>query len=128
MKLNKPLLLLLLCVTSLILMSAQRLPGEFLLADVPVIDFPNGITFKIKLDADLNVEKVNLLYTASGRTCQPRYARQPIDLEFEDAIRGEWEWEWLRSGILPPISSRPRDAPRGKTEALRRLPAVFYRW
>ena len=64
--------------------------------------FPDGIQFLLSVSSDIEIESIHLVYGTDGRTCQSRSARQPIELKPSSWLEVEWDWEWIRSGILPP--------------------------
>jgi hypothetical protein len=70
--------------------------------DEAVLGFPDGITFQLKAVDDTDIQSVVLVYGSEGRTCISSAARQSIDFTPSDQVALDWEWEWKRSGIIPP--------------------------
>lgn len=66
------------------------------------LSFPEGLQFHLSIENDWEIESIVLIYGANGRTCQASSARQPLDFEPATELDLVWDWEWIRSGILPP--------------------------
>jgi hypothetical protein len=67
-----------------------------------VLNFPEGIKFRLEVVSDEDIEEIVLIYGTDGRTCQSAAARQPVEFAASTNVSVEWEWEWKRSGFLPP--------------------------
>jgi hypothetical protein len=67
-----------------------------------VLRFPDGIRFELSASSEEAIESILLVYRTSGRSCQLREVRQPINFTPGTDLKVELMWDWERSGILPP--------------------------
>jgi hypothetical protein len=81
--------------------AAAQTPVE-VQADELLFNFPKGIIFHIEVKAQSKVEAVYLRYRTEGQTCNPSSARQAVKIEPGLEVDATWEWEFRRSGTLPP--------------------------
>lgn len=65
-------------------------------------NYPSSLTFQLTASSEAEIQEVTLLYRANGATCQPAQAQQEVDITQATSIEAEWEWDFTRSGILPP--------------------------
>jgi hypothetical protein len=70
--------------------------------DQPVIDFPNTITFHVKLTANSNITSVVLEYGTEQQTCGEVIAKAFPDFTPSNSIDVQWTWDMRQSGSLPP--------------------------
>ncbi|MFC1879359.1 peptidase MA family metallohydrolase [Chloroflexota bacterium] len=85
--------------------SARRVfaqSGIHLMENKVVLQFPDGIQFQLSVASDVEIETIDLIYGTDGRNCQSSAARQPMDFESASEVAVDWDWEWIRSGVLPP--------------------------
>jgi hypothetical protein len=66
------------------------------------IDFPESIEFSLEAESAADIESVTLVYGTNARACQSGGARQSVDIDADTEIEASWEWEFRRSGPLPP--------------------------
>jgi hypothetical protein len=66
------------------------------------LQFPNGVTFRLDAVSNSEIESIVLNYGTNARTCQNNSGHQRVDFNPSSKVNVEWEWDWQRSGILPP--------------------------
>jgi hypothetical protein len=67
-----------------------------------ISQFPDGIRFHLSIKSEVDIETIDLVYGTNGRSCQSSTARQPMGFETDADVKVDWNWDWLRRGILPP--------------------------
>lgn len=66
------------------------------------INFPEEVIFHIDVSHSASIQRITLIYGTNGRTCQTSTARQNLDFEPGSQVTASWNWEFKRSGTLPP--------------------------
>ncbi|NUM45146.1 MAG: hypothetical protein HUU38_10595, partial [Anaerolineales bacterium] len=66
------------------------------------INFPEGLIFHLDVSHTASIERITLIYGTDGRTCQTSTARQDMEFDPSPQVTTSWEWEFKRSGTLPP--------------------------
>lgn len=95
---------LLICFT----LAARPLPSAAAQAAIAVTEdeaslfFPERVRFSLEAESTAEINRVTLLYGTNARACQASGARQSVEVDAGDDIEVEWEWEFRRSGPLPP--------------------------
>ena len=67
-----------------------------------LLQFPNGVIFRLDTSSDSVIESIILNYGTNARTCQNNSGHQRVDFNPSSKVNAIWEWDWQRSGILPP--------------------------
>jgi hypothetical protein len=70
--------------------------------DKAVIDFPNSITFKVKITAGASIVSIVLEYGADQLTCGTVIAKAFPQFQPNKSVSVEWAWDMRQSGSLPP--------------------------
>ncbi|HNB52817.1 MAG TPA: peptidase MA family metallohydrolase, partial [Anaerolineales bacterium] len=66
------------------------------------INFPKGLIFHLDVSHTSPIQRVTLIYGTDGRTCQNSSARQDMEFDASTQVTTSWEWEFKKSGTLPP--------------------------
>jgi hypothetical protein len=81
---------------------AQAQTGTEILENAAALDFPNNITFNLKIKPSGTVKQVNLLYGAEGKSCNEGLARQKVDFTTSgDTVDAKWVWDFHKTDSLP---------------------------
>lgn len=76
--------------------------GLVIISDVLLLNYPENLTFQLKLRSHRVIEKVTLIYSSEVRSCQGRTARKDLEFEPQTSLSLEWDWDFSRSSTLPP--------------------------
>ncbi len=70
--------------------------------DQPVLDFPNTITFHVKIDSPNKITSIVLEYGDQEETCGQVIAKAYPQFSPGKMVTVEWTWDMHQSGSLPP--------------------------
>lgn len=70
--------------------------------DEAVVDFPNSVTFRLRLASDSPLRSATLSYTVDKFSCLEAVTAVPVVVNPADATELEWTWVMIRSGNPPP--------------------------
>jgi hypothetical protein len=82
--------------------TARAQGGPQVTTDNAVSTFPDAVRFELAAESDAPITSAILHYGADSRTCLPTAAQQAVDFDPAAAITVEWEWDFTRTGVLPP--------------------------
>lgn len=91
------------CLVALLPVSAQE---ENALLDIietnqAIVDYPNDVTFRLKLTGQSSIAKAELIYDVSEFSCLEAASQVPVEVT---GSLIEWTWVMVRSGNPPPGS------------------------
>lgn len=72
------------------------------IVDEVELNFPEGLVFHLEIASGVVVERVTLVYSSNGRSCQPGKARKDLDFTPAKDLQLEWEWDFTHNGTIPP--------------------------
>ncbi len=67
-----------------------------------ILDFPNAVTFRAQLSAEVNIQSVVLEYGTTQLTCGEVVAKAFPQFNPGRNISVEWTWDMRQSGSIPP--------------------------
>ena len=67
-----------------------------------VMNFPESLVFNLEIESEVVIDKVILVYSSDGRSCQSGKARKEMDFDPAKQLELDWEWDFARSGTIPP--------------------------
>jgi hypothetical protein len=70
--------------------------------DVPVLNFPDSITFTVEIQHETPINSIVLEYGTSELTCGTVIAKAFPQFTAGTNVTSEWTWEMRQSGSLPP--------------------------
>jgi hypothetical protein len=65
------------------------------------LDFPNTLTFSIRVSADEPVTALALEYGTDADRCVRSLGHQPVEIDPGKAVDASWTWDFIDSGNLP---------------------------
>lgn len=98
----KLLLALILSLSLLAVPIASAAPQADVTNDEPLIRFPNTITFRATLTADVDITSVIIEYGVDQLTCGEVLAKAFPQFTPGRSVNAEWTWDMRQSGSLPP--------------------------
>ena len=68
-------------------------------SDLTTPDFPDGISFALKIRSTAAIDQVVLIYRTNDRSCLSSSALQDVEIQPDTSLTARWDW---RSAGLPP--------------------------
>jgi hypothetical protein len=70
-----------------------------------LVDFPNSVTFRLRLSPDSPLQSATLSYSVDKFSCLEAATAVPVTIDPANATQLEWTWVMIRSGNPPPGAS-----------------------
>jgi hypothetical protein len=99
---NQPAVIIHILLIFLLNQPASLQASPEIITNEAVMNFPESIVFRLEIESEVVIDKVTLVYSSDGRSCQSGDARKDIDLVPGKALELDWEWDFIRNGTIPP--------------------------
>jgi hypothetical protein len=87
----------------LTLATAQPAAADLrVLENEAVVDYPNSVTFRLRLAPDQSLKTASLSYSVDKFSCVEAATAVPVKIEPAQATELQWTWIMIRSGNPPP--------------------------
>jgi hypothetical protein len=83
--------------------AAQAGPADVrVVQDEALVDFPNSVTFRLRLAPESRLQSATLSYSVDKFSCLEAATAVPVTVDPANAAEVEWTWVMIRSGNPPP--------------------------
>jgi hypothetical protein len=99
---NNPFPILTVLLIFLVHQAALPVNSPEIISDEVVLNFPESLIFRLEIDSEEVIDRVTLVYSSDGRSCQPGNARKDLEFFPGKELELEWEWNFSQNGTIPP--------------------------
>lgn len=76
--------------------------GPTIIENQAELDFPAAVTFVLSVSSQETIDWIELEYSTDQVTCGPVSAKVRPEFEPATQVQVEWEWDLVKSAVLPP--------------------------